>query len=127
MFTSGPTTDSWQLTVETVILNNMYMNMVHVYVYVYVHICGLYGFYPTGVAHDYPRTCNEVPNEGFHLLDPEQDGLDPISVFCNMSSTPITAVLHHNLENWTTVSGYEEAGSYNGQVRYAKPPTRNRP
>ena len=54
--------------------------------------------------------------EGFHTLDPEQDGLDPISVFCNMSSTPVTAVLHHNLEEWTFVDDYEDTGSYNGEV-----------
>ena len=76
----------------------------------------MYGFHPTGSIHNYPGTCYEVPNEGFHLLDPEEDGLDPISVYCNMSNTPITAVLHHNLENWTTVKGYEATGSYNGQV-----------
>ena len=54
--------------------------------------------------------------EGYHTLDPEQDGHDPISVFCNMSSTPVTAVLHHNREEWTYVSGYEAPGSYNGKV-----------
>ena len=53
-------------------------------------------------------------------MDPEQDGLDPISVFCNTSSTPVTAVLHHNLENWTHVKGYEASGSYNAQVWLAQ-------
>ena len=50
------------------------------------------------------------------MLDPEQDGVDPISVFCNKSSIPATGVLHHNLEEWTTVRGYEAAGSYNAKV-----------
>ena len=68
----------------------------------------------------FPKTCHEVQMsggiEGYHTIDPEQDDLDPISVFCNMSITPVTAVLHHNLEEWIYVSGYEETGSYNGQV-----------
>ena len=105
----------------------MYMNMVHVYVHVCVHTCVLYGLYPTDAIHGYPRTCSGVSNEGFHLLDPEQDGLGPISVFCNMSSRPIPAVLHHNRENWTTVRGYEKPGSYNGQVWYAEPAIRSYP
>ena len=54
------------------------------------------------------------------MLDPEKDALDPISVFCNMSSTPVTAVLHHNLENWTYVSGYDAPGSYPAQVSSVK-------
>ena len=54
------------------------------------------------------------------MLDPEQDGLDPISVFCNMSSHPVTAVLHHNLEELTYVHGYEATGSYNGRVGYVE-------
>ena len=37
-----------------------------------------------------------------------------------MSSNPVTAVLHHNREEWTYVDGYEnnyeEAGSFDGQV-----------
>ena len=33
-----------------------------------------------------------------------------------MSSTPVTAVLHHNLQDWTYVSGYEDRGSYNAHV-----------
>ena len=45
------------------------------------------------------------------------DGLDPMAVFCNMSSTPVTAVLHHNLEEWTEVGDeYDEAFSFNGEV-----------
>ena len=68
----------------------------------------------------FPKTCHEVQilggQEGYHTLDPEQDGLDPLSVFCNMSGTPVTAVLHHNLEEWIYVKGYEATGSYNGQV-----------
>ena len=72
------------------------------------------------IVNGFPKTCHEVQSlggqEGYHTLDPEQDGLDPLSVFCNMSSTPITAVLHHNLEEWVFVKGYEATGSYNGQV-----------
>ena len=72
-------------------------------------------------ANGFPTTCHEVQEsggqEGYHTLDPEQDGLDPISVFCNMSSSPVTAVLHHNREEWTHVTGYEDIGSYDGQVR----------
>ena len=68
----------------------------------------------------FPKTCYEVQSfggqTGYHTLDPEQDGLDPLSVFCNMSRTQITAVLHHNLEEWVFVQGYEGPGSYNGQV-----------
>ena len=67
-----------------------------------------------------PKSCQEVQQsggqDGNHTLDPEEDSLDPISVFCNMSSTPVTAVLHHNLENWTHVHGYNARGSYNAQV-----------
>ena len=69
-----------------------------------------------------PKTCHEVMKsggrEGNHILDPEQDGFDPMPVFCNMSSDPVTAVLHHNLENVTYIHGYEGAGSYNAQVSY---------
>ena len=50
------------------------------------------------------------------MLDPEQDAQDPISVFCNMSSSPVTAVLHHNLEKWIHVNDYEPVGSYDGLV-----------
>ena len=75
-------------------------------------------------ASGFPKTCQEVQSaggqEGYHSLDPEQDNLDPISVFCNMSSTPVTAVLHHNLEEWSYVKGYEPPGSYNGQVGCVK-------
>ena len=39
-----------------------------------------------------------------------------------MSTTPVTAVLHHNREEWTRVHGdqnnYEAAGSFNGQVGF---------
>ena len=72
------------------------------------------------MANGFPKTCHEVQmsggSEGYHTIDPEQDGIGPISVFCNMTSSPVTAVLHHNLESWTHVSGYEDAYSYNGQV-----------
>ena len=68
----------------------------------------------------YPKTCHEVQQsggrDGYHTLDPEQDDLDPIVVFCNMSSSPVTAYLHHNRENWTYVSGYGGIGSYDGKV-----------
>ena len=41
------------------------------------------------VVEGLPKTCHEVQisggDEGYHFLDPDQDGLDPISVFCNMS------------------------------------------
>ena len=74
------------------------------------------------VADSLPKTCFNVRTsgggDGYYILDPEQDGLDPISVFCNVSRTPVTAVLHHNQENWTHVHGYEDVGSYNGQVRH---------
>ena len=74
------------------------------------------------VADGLPKTCFNVRTsgggDGYYILDPEQDGLDPISVFCNVSRTPVTAVLHHNQENWTHVHGYEDVRSYNGQVRH---------
>ena len=76
--------------------------------------------YAAGANSGNPRTCDEVPNDGLYNLDPEQDGLDPISVFCNTSSTPATAVLHHNVENWTLVQGYESSGSYTAQVRFGQ-------
>ena len=50
---------------------------------------------------------NSGGQEGCHIIDPEQDDLDPLSVFCNMSSNPVTDMLHHNLQNWTYTSGYE--------------------
>ena len=74
----------------------------------------------SGATSDNPRTCDEVPNDGLYNLDPAQDGLDPISVFCNTSSTPATAVLHHNFEEWTHVSGYEAAGSYEAKVWFGQ-------
>ena len=68
----------------------------------------------------FPRTCYEVKIagglNGYHTLDPEQDGFEPIGVFCNISSTPVTAVVHHNLEEWLHITGYEGRGSYEGQV-----------
>ena len=68
----------------------------------------------------YPRTCYEVKIagglNGYHTLDPEQDGFEPIGVFCNISSTPVAAVVHHNLEEWLHITGYEGRGSYEGQV-----------
>ena len=68
----------------------------------------------------FSKTCHEVHkhggNDGYYNIDPEQDKLDPVYVFCNMSSTPITAIVHHDREEWTFVSGYEKRGSYNGQV-----------
>ena len=45
-----------------------------------------------------------------------QDDLEPIGVFCNISSTAVTAVLHHNLEEWSHNTGYEGIGSYEGQL-----------
>ena len=72
----------------------------------------------------FPKTCQEVQisggQEGYHTIDPEQDDLDPIYVFCNMSSSPVTAVLHHNREDISYVSGYEAHGSYNGEVGFVK-------
>ena len=63
----------------------------------------------------FPETYHEVRHfggqEGYHILDPEQDGL---SVFCHMST--VTAVVHHNIEKWTYVSGYRDPGSYDGEV-----------
>ena len=74
------------------------------------------------IGNNFPKTCFEVEEaggrDGYHTLDPERDGLNPISVFCNMSSISATAVLHHNLEDWTLVNGTEEAGSYSGRVGY---------
>ena len=68
----------------------------------------------------FPKTCSDVKQsggqDGYHALDPEHDGLDPISVCCNMSSTPATAMLHHSREDWTYVSGHEERRSYNVSI-----------
>ena len=79
----------------------------------------------TDPVNGFPKTCHDAHTsggqEGYHTLDPELDDMDPISVFCNMSSSPVTAVLHHNLEEWTYVSGYEGSGSYEGQVRIVSP------
>ena len=76
--------------------------------------------YPAGLVRCYPRTCYEIQQsgggEGIHEIDPDQDGLEPMAVFCNMSSSPVTAVLHHNQENWMHVDGYENKGSWNGVV-----------
>ena len=78
----------------------------------------LYSF--QDITNGFPKTCQHVKQsggqDGNYYLDPEQDYLDPISVFCNMSSTPVTAVLHHDLEKWTHVHGYERPGSNNAQV-----------
>ena len=75
-----------------------------------------------GIVHGFPRTCQEVHMsgnaEGYYEVDPEQDCLEPILVYCNMSSNPVTAVLHHNREEWTHVHGYGPPGSYDGQVGF---------
>ena len=81
-----------------------------------LHSVMMYDFYPTGIINGYPRSCYGVHNNGYHIIDPEQDGVDPITVFCNTSTSPVTAMLHHNLENWTLVTGYESPGSYNAEV-----------
>ena len=73
-------------------------------------------FYPTGIINEYPKSCYGVHDNGYNTIDPEQDGVDPITVFCNTSSSPVTALLHHNLEDWTLVSGYESPGSYDARV-----------
>ena len=78
-------------------------------------------FYLSNAAvNAFPKTCLEVHkyggHDGYYNLDPEQDGLDPVSVYCNMSNTPITAIVHHDREEWTFVNGYERPGSYNGKV-----------
>ena len=87
---------------------------------IFKNICVLF----KDIVNGFPKTCQEVQNsggqEGHHILDPEQDDLDLISVFCNMSSSTVTAVLHHNLEQWSYVSGYDAPGSYHAQVSYVK-------
>ena len=84
----------------------------------YISRRDLYSF--KEIANGFPKSCQEVHQsggqDGYYNLDPVQHNLDPISVFCNMSSTLVTAVLHHNLENWTYVHGYLDPWSYNGQV-----------
>ena len=74
----------------------------------------------TDVVEGFPKTCQEVQtsggDEGYHFLDPDQDGPDPISVFCNMSSSSVTVVLHHNQEEWAYVNGYEDRKSYEAWV-----------
>ena len=74
------------------------------------------------IANGFPQSCEEVQKSGgqggYHISDPEQDGLDPISMFCNMHSIPVTAVLEYNLEDWTLINSSKTAGSYNGQVSY---------
>ena len=81
----------------------------------------MYCLYPTAALSGHPKTCHDVQAagglEGVHYLDPGQDNIRPLAVFCNMSSSPVTAVLHHNLEEWTHVTGYDPSGSYNGEVR----------
>ena len=88
----------------------------------YILRTGFYWF--KDVVDGFPKSCYEVKKsggqEGYHILDPEQDGVDPLSVFCNMSSDPVTALLHHNMEELAFVTGYEDAGSYNGQVSYVE-------
>ena len=80
----------------------------------------MHRLYQTGTLHEYPKTCYSVQSagglEGVHYLDPEQDNIRPLTVFCNMSGSPVTAVLHHNLEEWTHVTGYDPSGSYNGKA-----------
>ena len=45
------------------------------------------------------------------MLEPDQDGQDEFPVFCNMTSDPITATLHHNQEVGNKVQGYEDLES----------------
>ena len=79
-------------------------------------------FLPKATPNGFPKTCHEVykygGNDGYYNIDPEQDGLDPVYVYCNMSSAPITAIVHHDREEWTLVNGmeFEGAASYNGRV-----------
>ena len=67
-----------------------------------------------------PRTCPDVLKQGggsgWYMLDPDQDGQDEFPVFCNMTSDPITATLHHNQETGNKVKGYEAPESYVAEV-----------
>ena len=67
-----------------------------------------------------PRTCRNVRKQGggngWYMLDPDQDGQDEFPVFCNMTSDPITATLHHNQEAGNKVQGYEDPESYVAEV-----------
>ena len=67
-----------------------------------------------------PRTCPDVLKQGggsgWHMLGPDQDGQDEFPVFCDMTSDPITATLHHNQEAGTKVEDYEVPESYVAEV-----------
>ena len=52
-------------------------------------------FLPKGIVNGFPATCQDVHksgnDDGYYTLDPVLDGREPILVYCNMSSTPVTA------------------------------------
>ncbi|XP_013393848.1 contactin-associated protein 1-like isoform X1 [Lingula anatina] len=71
------------------------------------------------------RSCSDWFRDGFvtsgnYLIDP--DGLRGVSdflVWCDMTLVPPIAVIHHDKENRTLVTGFEGYGAYSHDVSYA--------
>ena len=68
----------------------------------------------------FPESCFAVQQAGleggYYTIDPEQDGANEFTVYCNTSVSPAVAILRHNQEARTLVTGYEDAGEYVAQV-----------
>ena len=71
----------------------------------------------------YPQSCDEVKQRGNtasggYTISPA-GGQDSFTVYCDMSTTPPTHVLHHNEETVDTlVDGPEYAGDYRKTITY---------
>ena len=76
------------------------------------------------IADGYPQSCDEVKQQGNtasgeYTISPT-GGEDSFTVYCDMSTTPPTHVLHHNEETADTlVDGFEYVGSYEKNIIYS--------
>ena len=66
-----------------------------------------------------PSTCVDVQHSGggngHYELDPRQDG-HSITVYCDVTSAPITATIEHDQKVSIHVTDYEARGSYRDEV-----------
>ena len=74
-----------------------------------------------------PKSCSEIKRanststNGSYVIDPDgEEGLDPFTVLCDMSSHDGVGVtvVGHDSENRTHVTGFEKKGSYSRNVAY---------
>lgn len=74
-----------------------------------------------------PHSCDEIhqtnysASSGYYIIDPvHSDDIDVFPVYCNLSGSTVTTVIHHNLENRATTPNLITAGQ--GQYATYKRP-----